>query len=157
MRWRESEVVGKGNFKRKEVLPVTSGLPGPGHGTGHHLQREKCRRTVWYSWGWGKIIAVNLWKSSKGVTLWGSPQQHMKPPVWSLALDMEGRRVPSRKEPVPCCAGKNPLLTQTFLLQGCTQPAVGRPGTPHAAVLGGSKREEKLRERNLSESGGLSQ
>lgn len=78
-------------------------------------------------------------------------------PVWSLALDVEGGRVASRRGYVPCCAGENPLPTQTFLLYGCTEPAVRSPGTPQAAVLGGSKREEKLREKNLSKSGGLSQ
>lgn len=125
-----------------------------GPGFGHCLQREKCRRTVWSSWGWGK---TKLWRSSKGATVWGSPQQHVGPPVWSLALDVEGGRVASRTGYVPCCAGENPLPTQTFLLYGCTEPAVRSPGTPQAAVLGGSKREEKLREKNLSKSGGLSQ
>lgn len=30
-------------------------------------------------------------------SLWGSPQQHMGAPVWSLALDVEGGRAASRR------------------------------------------------------------
>lgn len=69
--WKRAkcEVVGKGNSKESRCCLSPVGYLAHGHGTGHHLQREKCRRTVWYSWGWGKITAVQLWRSSKGVTL----------------------------------------------------------------------------------------
>lgn len=73
-KWAKCEVVGKwGGGKSKFQKKVRAachqgGYLVPGHGTGHHLQREKCRRAAWYSWGWGKTIAVKLWRSSKGVT-----------------------------------------------------------------------------------------
>lgn len=50
-----------------------------------------------------------------GCTL-SSPQRRVGPPVWSLALDMEGGSVVSRRGYLPCHAGENPLPAQNFLI-----------------------------------------
>lgn len=85
-----------------------------------------------------------------------SPQQRVGAPVWSLPLDVEGGSAASRRYyHLPWHAGENPLPTQTFLIWGSMRPAVGTLGTPQAAAVGESKREKRLREENLSNSGSV--
>lgn len=141
------------------MLLVTSGLPGTWTWCWSQSADGEVQKDCVALIGLGKISLLSSCGGHPRGLLSGAHHSS----TWSLlsssslALDVEGRRVAIKRGYVPCCAGENPPLTQTFLLQGCTRPAVRRPDTPHASVLGGSKREDKLREGNLSKSGGLPQ